>query len=358
MSNHEFNRRTLIGALAGATAATCLAARADEPPAAKGKFAIALHGGAGKSPEAADREAVERSLGAALDLGVKLLKEGGTSLDAVERVIRFLEDDPLFNAGRGAVFNAAGGHELDASIMDGRTRACGAVAAVRTVRNPISLSRLVMEKTRHVLLAADGAERFADEMQVERVENTWFDTDKQRRAWDRVKTEEAKAEAAKAEAAKQSRATIAPSASLATNHSPPTLHYGTVGCVVLDTHGNLAAGTSTGGLTNKRFGRVGDSPIVGAGTYADNATCAVSCTGIGEQFIRHAVAYDISARLAYRQQPLAEAIHEILTKRLNPSDGGIIAVGADGTIAMDFSTAGMARAAADWRGRREVKIGR
>jgi beta-aspartyl-peptidase (threonine type) len=353
MSIHPFNRRTLIGALAGAAAAHCLAARADEPPAAKGKFAIALHGGAGKSPEAADREAVERSLGEALDLGVKLLKDGGTSLDAVERVIRFLEDDPLFNAGRGAVFNAAGGHELDASIMDGRTRACGAVAAVRTVRNPISLSRLVMEKTRHVLLAADGAERFADEMQVERVENTWFNTDKQRRALDRVKTEEAKAEATK-----QSRVIRESSVPLTTTHSLLTLHYGTVGCVVLDTHGNLAAGTSTGGLTNKRFGRVGDSPLVGAGTYADNATCAVSCTGIGEQFIRHAVAYDISARLAYRQQPLADAVNEILTKRLNPNDGGIIAVGADGTIAMDFSTAGMARAAADSGGRREVKIGR
>jgi isoaspartyl peptidase/L-asparaginase-like protein (Ntn-hydrolase superfamily) len=190
-------------------------------------------------------------------------------------------------------------------------------------------------------------------MQVERVESTWFNTDKQRRALDRVKTEEAKAEATK-----QSRVIRESSVPLTTTHSLLTLHYGTVGCVVLDTHGNLAAGTSTGGLTNKRFGRVGDSPIVGAGTYADNATCAVSCTGIGEQFIRHAVAYDISARLAYRQQPLADAVNEILTKRLNPNDGGIIAVGADGTIAMDFSTAGMARAAADSGGRREVKIGR
>jgi beta-aspartyl-peptidase (threonine type) len=337
MPIHQFNRRALICSVAGATAAVCLASRADEPAATKGKFAIALHGGAGKSPDAADREAVERSLGEALDLGVKLLKEGGASLDVVEQVIRFLEDDPLFNAGRGAVFNAAGGHELDASIMDGRTKACGAVAAVRTVRNPISLSRLVMEKTRHVLLAADGAERFADEMQVPRVENSWFNTDKQRRALEKAKADEAK----------QSRISHGPAA-----------HHGTVGCVVLDTHDNLAAGTSTGGLTNKRFGRVGDSPLIGAGTYADNATCAVSCTGIGEQFIRHAVAYDISARLAYRQQPLAAAVNEILTKRLNPNDGGIIAVGPDGTIVMDFSTAGMARAAADSTGRREVKIGR
>jgi beta-aspartyl-peptidase (threonine type) len=193
-----------------------------------------------------------------------------------------------------------------------------------------------MEKTRHVLLASDGAEKFADEMRVERIENSWFDTDKQRKAWEK----------AKAESAKQS------------SREQKEIHYGTVGCVALDTHGNLAAGTSTGGLTNKRFGRVGDSPIVGAGTYADDATCAVSCTGIGEQFIRHAVAYDISARMAYLKQPLARAVSEILTKRLQPNDGGIIAVAADGTIAMDFSTVGMARAAADSSGRREVKIGR
>jgi beta-aspartyl-peptidase (threonine type) len=282
---------------------------------------------------------VEKSLREALAIGEKLLADGGTSLDAVEKVIRFLEDDPLFNAGRGAVFNSAGGHELDASIMDGRTKACGAVAAVRTVRYPISLSRLVMQKTRHVLLASDGAEKFADEMQVERVENSWFDTDKQRKAWEREKSE----------ATKQSRL----------DHSPPIPdHYGTVGCVALDLHGNLAAGTSTGGLTDKKYGRVGDSPIIGAGTYADNATCAVSCTGKGEQFIRYAVAYDISARMAYRKQSLAEAVSDVLTKRLNKNDGGIIALGADGTIVMDFSTAGMARAKADSGGRREVAIGR
>jgi beta-aspartyl-peptidase (threonine type) len=293
-------------------------------------------------------EAVEKSLGAALDLGTKLLAGGGMSLDAVEQVIRQLEDDPLFNAGKGAVFNAAGGHELDASIMDGRILACGAVAAVRTVRHPISLARLVMVKTRHVLLTSDGAERFADEMRVERVENTWFDTDRRRREWERAKA---------AEADKQSRR-LGTSTPLTTHRSPPTPHYGTVGCVCLDTRGNLAAGTSTGGLTNKKFGRVGDSPIVGAGTYASNATCAVSCTGKGEQFIRHAVAYDIAARLRYLKQPLAQAVSEVLGKTLNKDDGGIIAVGADGTIAMDFSTGGMARAAADSGGRREVKLGR
>ena len=330
------SRRAFLGIGAGLVGGPLLRLDAAEPAGERKRFAIAIHGGAGKSATADEAPVVEKSLREVLSIGVKVLHEGGTSLDAVEQVIRFLEDDPLFNAGRGAVFNSAGGHELDASIMDGRTKGCGAVAAVRTVRHPISLSRLVMEKTRHVLLASDGAEKFADEMQVERVENSWFDTDKQRKAWEK----------AKAEAAKQS------------SRAPMESHFGTVGCVALDTHGNLAAGTSTGGLTNKKFGRVGDSPIVGAGTYADNATCAVSCTGIGEQFIRHAVAYDISARMAYLKQPLTDAVSEILTKRLQPNDGGIIAVAADGTIVMDFSTVGMARAAADSTGRREVKIGR
>jgi beta-aspartyl-peptidase (threonine type) len=290
-----------------------------------------LHGGAGKSP-AQETKVVEESLGKALDIGVEVLKSGGTSLDAVEKVIRYLEDDPLFNAGRGAVFNAAGTHELDASIMDGRTLAGGGVAAVRTVRHPISLARLVMDKTKHVLLTSDGAEKFAGEMQVERVENSWFSTEKRRAELEKARQDEA----AKAK------------------QSP----HGTVGCVALDSQGNLAAGTSTGGRTNKKFGRVGDSPILGAGTYANNASCAVSGTGLGEQFIRHAVGYDISARMLYLKQPLKDAVHDVLHKVLNPDDGGLIALGADGTIVMDFSTGGMARAAADSTGLREIKIGR
>ncbi len=328
-------RRQLLASAGLAAGVVCLPAMAQDGK----RFAIALHGGAGKSPDkmtVEETRAVEKSLGEALDIGVKVLAGGGTCLDAVEQVIRFLEDDSLFNAGKGAVFNSAGGHELDASIMDGSNKACGAVAAVRTVRNPISLSRLVMEKTRHVLLTSDGAEKFADEMKVERVENAWFDTDKQRKAWETARATD-----------KQSRVTPV-----------DDRHFGTVGCVCLDSHGNLAAGTSTGGLTNKKFGRVGDSPIIGAGTYADNATCAVSCTGIGEQFIRNAVAYDISARLAYLKQPLSEAVSDVLRKRLKEGDGGIIAVGADGTIVMDYSTGGMARAAADSQGKREVKVGR
>jgi beta-aspartyl-peptidase (threonine type) len=348
MMHPRIDRRLFLGAAVatGLSAGLAPPARASEA----GKFAICLHGGAGRSVERfSDEEvaAVEKSLGAALELGTKVLKDGGTSLDAVEQVVRHLEDDPHFNAGRGAVFNSAGGHELDASIMDGRTKAGGAVAAVRTVRHPISLARLVMEKTRHLLLASDGAEKFADEMRVERVENSWYSTERRRAEWERAQKAEADKESAERDGtSKQSRV------------ASPEPYYGTVGCVALDTHGNLAAATSTGGLTNKKFGRVGDSPILGAGTYADNATCASSGTGIGEQFIRHAVTYDLSARMAYKGQSLADAVDDVLKNTLRPGEGGLIAIGADGTIVMDFNTGGMPRAAADSSGRREIKIGR
>jgi L-asparaginase / beta-aspartyl-peptidase len=334
------DRRVFLRSAALVSGLSCMPVAAQQPSDGKKRFSIALHGGAGKSPND-QTQAVEASLAKALDIGVAVLEKGGASLDAVEQVIRFLEDDPLFNAGRGAVFNAAGEHELDASIMDGRNKACGAVAAVRSVRHPISLARLVMTKTRHVLLASDGAEKFADEMgmQVERVENKWFDTERQRRAWERARQP-------------------MPKAAIRSQHESEPVHYGTVGCVALDSSGNLAAGTSTGGLTNKKYGRVGDSPIVGAGTYADNTTCAISCTGTGEQFIRHAVAHDISARLAYLKQPLSDAVSHVLRNVLERDDGGLIALGADGTIVMDYTTAGMARACADSSGRREVKIGR
>lgn len=344
MDRHE-RRRFMQSALAlsGVLGMQSLAlpqALAQSP--AKKKFAIALHGGAGGSAEKMDGErakAVEASLAKALDIGVGELQSGGTSLDAVEKVIRHLEDDPLFNAGRGAVFNAAETHELDASIMDGRTKACGGVAALRTVKNPISLARLVMEKTRHVLLASDGAEQFADQMHVERVKNSWFSTDKRRQELEKARREESTKGKQSGVLSKE-------------------LYYGTVGCVALDSHGNLAAGTSTGGRTNKKFGRVGDSPINGAGNYANNATCAVSGTGIGEEFIRHAVAYDVSARMAYLKQSLQDSVHDVLHKTLRPDDGGLIAIGADGAIVMDYNTGGMARAAADSAGYREVKIGK
>ncbi len=351
MFSQLVNRRSFLASAAFTTGISCMPLMGQEANTKK-RFAIAIHGGAGQSPRDDTAKAVETALARVLEIGLEVLKKDGKSLDAVEQVIRFLEDDEHFNAGKGACFNADGKHELDASIMDGRTLGCGGVAAVRTVRHPISLARLVMEKTRHVLLTSDGAEKFADEMgpTVERVENSWFDTDRQRRALERERTKEAKTSSIPRDPH---------TGSLATGNWPQSdSHYGTVGCVALDTHGNLAAGTSTGGRTNKKFGRVGDSPIIGAGTYANNATCAISGTGLGEQFIRHAVAFNISARMAYKKQSLKDAVTEVLHKTLDPDDGGLIALSGDGTIIMDFTTPGMARAAADSSGHREIKIGR
>lgn len=298
-------------------------------------YAIAIHGGAGSAPSRFSKEANASraaSMKKALEIGVALLEKGGSSLDAVEAVVNFLEDDPQFNAGRGAVFNAAGGHELDASIMDGKTLACGAVGGVTTVKNPVSLARRVMTETRHVLLAGPGADQFAKEQGVQRVDQAYFDTEAARKDWDE----------ARARQGSQSRVDSA------------NIIKGTVGCVALDQHGNLAAATSTGGLSNKKFGRVGDSPIVGAGTYADNATCAVSCTGVGEEFIRRAIAYDISAQMRYAERAVDQAVKEILDNRLEKGMGGIIAVDKDGQITMQFNTGGMPRAAADSRGRFDV----
>ncbi|MBI2824433.1 MAG: isoaspartyl peptidase/L-asparaginase [Planctomycetia bacterium] len=320
-------------------------ARAAEPAAKKIEFAIAVHGGAGIEPDALSpdgRRARTRALGQALDVGRKILADGGAALDAVEQTIRLLEDDPLFNAGRGAVFNAAGGHELDATIMDGRTREGGGVAAVTTVKNPISLARLVMTETKHVLLIGHGAEQFADEMrdkrQIERVPNSYFSTDVRREQW-RRKVEEEKA--ARGNKRASGAATM-----------------GTVGCVALDKQGNLAAGTSTGGLVNKRWGRVGDSAILGAGTYADNHSCAVSCTGTGELFIRNAVGFHIGALMAFKGMSLDEAVRQVIDEVLPDDSGGLIAVDAQGNISMRFNTEGMARAAADSRGRVEIMLGK
>lgn len=312
--------------------------------AAPATWAIALHGGAGVIPKSYPAEAVrayETALNGALDEGVRLLTEGKPALDVVEAVVRRLEDEPLFNAGRGAVFTAAGAHELDASIMDGRNLACGAVAGVKTVRNPIGLARAVMEKTRHVLLAADGAEAFATEIGVPRVPNSYFDTDHRRASLEQWKAEQA---------SKAGASSAVPSA------AEKAWSYGTVGCVVRDARGDLAAATSTGGMTGKRFGRVGDSPVIGAGTYANNASCAVSCTGTGEEFIRHGVARDVHAQMAYAGRSVDAALKEIVFKRLRPDDGGLIAVDKDGRVAMEYNSDGMFRAAADGRGMRVVRI--
>lgn len=320
--------------------ASCLGGCAPgQRAASRPDWAIALHGGAGvldrTIPDQERREHV-RSLEAALRAGSDRLASGGTALDAVELVVRILEDDPRFNAGRGAAFTADGRHELDACIMDGSTLACGAVAGVTTVRNPISLARLVMTNTRHVLLAREGAEAFADTVGVERVDNAWFDTPKRRQMLDEWRA--------------------AQPASTASAALSDAARFGTVGAVALDRNGNLAAATSTGGLTGKRFGRIGDSPIVGAGTLADNASCAVSCTGTGEEFIRHSVARDIASRIKYLRRSPEQAARDLVFNTLKPDDGGVIVLGADGRIAMVFSSEGMFRAAADSTGRREVAI--
>jgi beta-aspartyl-peptidase (threonine type) len=302
------------------------------------KWAIAIHGGAGVSETlASDARAVERkeyenALQAALAVGSDVLSQGGTALDAVEKVIRAMENDPHFNAGKGACYNAVGKHELDASIMDGKTLACGAVAGVRTVKNPISLARLVMSKTRHVLFTGDGAEEFATSMGVERVENSWFDTEKEWKTYQRwLAKQKAK--------------------------SPETPKGGgTVGCLCLDSQGHLAAGTSTGGLTGKMFGRVGDTPIIGAGNFADDRTCAVSCSGTGEEFIRHGVARTISNLIAYKGYTVQQAGDELIQKTLKPDVGGAIILGKAGDFACCFNTDGMFRGYANSAGKNVVAI--
>ncbi|GAB2608751.1 isoaspartyl peptidase/L-asparaginase [Lysobacter erysipheiresistens] len=291
-------------------------------PAAK--IALVIHGGAGYVPRASlsaeDEQAARADLGRALDAGHAILADGGTALDAVEAAILVLEDSPRFNAGKGAVFNAKGGHELDASIMEGHTRRAGAVAGVTTVRHPVSLARSVMEHSEHVMLAGDGAEAFADSRpEIERVPNDWFDTEHRRRALEKAQA--------------------------AVGGDTPGQYFGTVGAVALDRHGHIAAATSTGGMTNKKWGRIGDAPIIGAGTWADD-NCGVSGTGWGEFYIRNAVAHDICARVAYRGDSLAEAAEEVVN-RIVPAaggDGGAIALDGEGNIAMPFNTGTMYRA--------------
>lgn len=301
-----------------------------EPSGPAVEWALALHGGAGTISRTVSQErkdAYLEALTAAVDRGREMLDKGEPALDVVETVIRMLEDDPLFNAGKGAVFNHQGEHELDASIMDGRDLSCGAVAGVRTVKNPISLARLVMERTSHVLLAGPGADAFARETEVERVDQDYFYTERRHEAW-RDAQEKGRDDG----------------------------HRGTVGVAALDRDGNLAAGTSTGGMTNKKFGRVGDSPIVGAGTYADNRTCAISATGKGEEFIRNGVAHSVSAMMEHAGVSLGEAARAVIRDKLAPGDGGIIAVSHTGEIAMEFNTTGMFRGAADSTGRVEARI--
>lgn len=317
--------------------------RADEETPRE-EWAIAIHAGAGgvaKDAPSEELAAVREGLRVALELGREMLSSGATGLDTVEAVIASMEDNPAFNAGRGAVFTAAGQHELDSSIMDGATLACGAVAGVTTVKNPIRLARLVMERTRHVLLAGAGAEIFADTLdEIERVPNEYFSTPGRQESLERWRK----------------RQTLLETGTPETSPEEAQRWKSTVGCVVLDRAGNLVSGTSTGGMTGKRFGRVGDSPIIGAGTFASNETCAVSCTGTGEEYIRHSVAHDISSRMRYGGRSVEQAAHEVIFEVLQPGDGGVIVVDSDGTIVMLFNTGAMNRGAANASGRFDVEL--
>lgn len=310
--------RAIAVLVASLLAATAVAG----PP----RTALVIHGGAGNVPaselSAADESSLRADLSRALDAGGAVLQRGGSALDAVTASIVILEDSPWFNAGRGAVFTADGGHELDAAVMEGHTRRAGAVTGVTTVRNPIRLARAVMEHSPHVMLAAQGAERFADTRpEIERVPTTYFDTDRQRHRWKEAQEREARKAAA-----------------------APGSHFGTVGAVALDAQGHIAAATSTGGMTNKRWGRVGDVPIIGAGTWADDR-CGVSGTGWGEFYIRSAVGHDICARVAYRGDSLARASEDVVNSVVPAlgGNGGAITLDCNGNIAMPFNTTAMFR---------------
>ena len=312
------------------------AGQAAETPAAPPPYGLVLHGGAGvierKTMTAALEAEYRAKLTEARGAGYAILARGGTALDAVIATVKILEDSPLFNAGKGAVFTADGTCELDASIMDGRTQAAGAIAGVRHIKNPITLARAVMEKSAHVMLTGDGAENFAKQQGFEFVPNDYFQTDSRRRQLETAQERE------------KQKAVGRPTSSLEADHFSRTARYGTVGCVALDQAGNLAAGTSTGGMTNKKFGRVGDAPIIGAGTYAHNATCAVSATGWGEYFIRVGVARDIAAQVEYNGTALADAASATLAKvAALGGDGGVICIDRAGRIALPFNTAGMYR---------------
>jgi L-asparaginase / beta-aspartyl-peptidase len=307
------------------------------------RFVLVIHGGAGtmeRGKMTPEREREYRAgLRRALHAGYDVLKRGGSSLDATEAAVRAMEDDPHFNAGKGAIFTSAGTNELDASIMDGQTLKAGAVAAVKHIKNPIVLARLVMEKSPHVMLTCDGAEAFAKKNGMELVDQKYFFTQERWDALQRIK-------AAKKSGKVGDKRLI----------SDQDLH-GTVGAVALDEAGNLAAATSTGGTTNKLPGRIGDSPIIGAGTYANNATCAVSATGDGEYFIRATVGHDISALMEYRGMKLQQAAQAVLNKVAKlGGTGGVIAVDKNGNIALPFNTSGMYRGHVDSNGKFVVEI--
>lgn len=302
---------------------------------AREKYVIVIHGGAGvmskERMSEEQRAAYKAKLNEALELGESMLKNGATATDVVVKVINVLEDSPLFNAGKGAVFTHDGVNELDASIMEGKTLNAGAVAGVRDIKNPINAARAVMDHSEHVMLSGTGASEFAKQEGLEIVPNKYFFTESRYNSLQQLLKQEREREKKD--------------------------NMGTVGCVVLDSEGNLCAGTSTGGMTNKKYGRIGDSPIIGAGTYANNKTCALSCTGHGEYYIRLGFARDISALMEYKGLGVADACKEEIAKlsAMN-GDGGVIGVDAEGNIAMEFNTSGMFRGFIKASGEKEIAI--
>ena len=305
------------------------------------KFSIAIHGGAGtllKGQMTPEKEAAYKgALDKALEEGYRILERGGSSTDSVEASVRSLEDSPLFNAGKGSVFTAEGKHEMDAAIMEGKNLEAGAVTLITGIKNPIALARTVMDKSEHVFLAGEGAMQFAESNGYTVEDNDYFYDELRFKQWQEIKGSD----------------------SFQLDHSvKKDSKFGTVGAVACDQNGNLAAATSTGGMTNKKWGRVGDSPMIGAGNYANNKTCAVSCTGSGEFFIRGVVAYDVSCLMEYKDWPLEKAASEVINKRILKigGDGGLIAVDAKGNIAMPFNTEGMYRAFKTSEGVKEISI--
>jgi len=301
-------------------------------------IAIAIHGGAGTIEKSRftpmQEKAYRAKLQEAVEAGYAVLAQGGESLLAVTTAINILENSPYFNAGKGAVYTHVGSHEMDASIMNGRNRQAGAVAGVKKIKNPINLARLVMDESVHVMLSGEGAEEFAQSQGIKLVDNKSFDTKKRYKSLQRAK-------------AKMKKAQLSTKDYQAAHQALPVEYkVGTVGAVALDKQGNISAGTSTGGMTNKRFGRIGDSPVIGAGTFADNQSCAVSATGHGEYFIRYNVAADICARVQYQGKTIEQAGKEVIHDVLMPvgGTGGVIIIDAQGNMSLPFNTNGMYRA--------------
>jgi beta-aspartyl-peptidase (threonine type) len=319
-----FKQFTIIASILALIITSCSAPKKREKP----DFVLVIHGGAGtilKENMTSEKEtAYLNKLEEVLLSGKEVLENGGTSMDAITKVITIMEDSPLFNAGKGAVYTEDGIVEMDASIMDGKTGMAGAVAGVHTIKNPILAAKEVMINSKHVMLTGDGADEFAAEQGLEIADSTYFFTERRWKSYQSAKDKK----------------------------------HGTVGAVALDKYGNLAAGTSTGGMTYKMKGRVGDSPIIGAGTFADNSTCAVSATGHGEYFIRNVVAYDISALMKYKDICLTDAANEVIMKKLVDigGDGGIIAVDKDGNYTMTFNTSGMYRGVVTSEGVLDIEI--